>query len=274
MTVETTSAGAPPADSAPASTPAPAQPSNEQITTPAPSAAEPAEQAKTEPGQPAAEQTDAGQGDKDGKPKSRFQERIDRLTAEKRAAEARAAAAEARLNKYGQPIVIPQDVSFEEQEELRLQKVLRRQQAESAAEEVQQERVAAVEKRRQMFEAKVESVADRMPDLVEKFSSVPCSDFAADFISESERGAEIAYYLGSNPHEAVRLAQLPDTRQAVELARLEAKLQAAPQVRKTSAAPNPPPTVGGGASAGPKAPHEMSDEEYSAWYRERQTARR
>lgn len=269
MTDETTPAGAPPADSTSAS-PAPAQPPNEQ--TPAPSAAAPAEQAKTEPGTPAAE-PNADQGEKDEqKPKSRFQERIDRLTAEKREAEARARAAEDRLRKLQQPLEIPdRELSFEEQEEHRLAQVFRKERARDVAEEAADSARAAADKRRQTFEARAESVADRMPDLREKFYSVPCSEFAADFIAESDRGAELAYFLGSNPHEAQRIASLPDTRQAIELTRLEAKLSAAPQVRKISQAPTPPPMVGGGTAApGPKDPAEMTDAEYSAWYAERQ----
>jgi hypothetical protein len=242
---------------------------------PAPSAAAPAEQVKTEPGEPAAEQ-EAGQGEKDEqKPKSRFQERIDRLTAEKREAEARARAAEERLTKLQQPLEVPKDrdLTFDEQENLRVKQAYREARADDVASEAQESAARAAQARQQMFEAKVEAVADRMPDLKDKFYSVPCSQFAADFIAESEKAAEIAYFLGSNPHEASRISKLPDTRQAVELARLEARLNAAPQVRKTSAAPNPPPTVGGGASPGPKDPSTMSMAEYNEWYRKRNSGR-
>lgn len=265
MTVEPAPTGEIPAASTPA-LPAPPAPTIE--TTPAPSAAAPAEQVKTEPGEPAAE-PEAGQGEKDEqKPKSRFQERIDRLTAEKRDAEARARAAEERLTKLQQPLEVPnRELTFDEQEALRVRQVFRQERADDFASEAQESAARAGQARQQMFEAKIEAVADRMPDLKEKFYSVPCSQFAADFIAESERAAEIAYFLGSNPQEANRIARLPDTRQAVELARLEGKLQAAPQVRKTSAAPNPPPMVGGGASPGPKDPADMSAGEYIEWRR-------
>lgn len=268
MTVEPTPAGPAPAASAPVSTPAPAPAANEQ--TPAPSAAAPAEQAKTEPGTPAADPT-AGQGEKDEqKPKSRFQERIDQLTAQKRDAEARAAAAEARLRRLETPPEAPnRELSFEEQEALRLRQVVRQERADDVAQEREESTRQIAVARAQMFQAKVEAVADRMPDLMERFSAVPVSDFAADFIAESEKAPEIAYYLGSNPHEANRLARLPVTRQAIELARLESKLQAAPQVRRTSAAPNPPPMVGGGTAVGPKPLSEMSMSEYRQ-YREAQ----
>lgn len=268
MTVEPAPTGEIPAASTPA-LPAPPAPTIE--TTPAPSAAAPAEQVKTEPGEPAAE-PEAGQGEKDEqKPKSRFQERIDRLTAERHAADARALAAEEKLRRLQQPLEIPKDrdLTFEEQESIRIRQAFREERAAETEQEAVREREEAFLKRKQTFEAKAEAVADRMPDLLERFSAVPVSHFAADFIAESEKTAELAYYLGSNPHEAQRIASLPVTRQAVELARLEARLNAAPQVRKTSAAPNPPPTVGGGASPGPKDPSTMSMAEYSEWYKKR-----
>ncbi len=267
MTETATPAG----DNSAASTPVlPAPPASTIEGNPAPSAAAPAEQVKTEPGEPAAEQTEAGQGEKDEqKPKSRFQERIDRLTAEKRDAEARARAAEERLQKLQQPLEVPKDrdLTFDEQESLRIRQALREERAAETRQEAENDRKEALEKRQESFEAKAKAVADRMPDLLEKFYAVPCSDFASDFISESDKAAEIAYFLGSNPHEAQRIASLPVTRQAIELARLESKLQAAPQMRKTSAAPNPPPMVGGGASPGPKDPANMTPAEFIEWRR-------
>jgi hypothetical protein len=272
MTETATPAGEIPAASTPV---LPTPPASTIEGNPAPSAAAPAEQVKTEPGEPAAE-PEAGQGEKDEqKPKSRFQERIDRLTAEKRDAEARARAAEERLTKLQQPLEVPKDrdLTFDEQESLRIRQAFRQERAAETEQEAIRGREEVFLKRKETFEAKAAAVADRMPDLLERFSAVPVSHFAADFIAESEKTAELAYYLGSNPHEAQRIASLPVTRQAIELARLESKIQAAPQVRKTSAAPNPPPTVGGGASPGPKSYSDMSMAEYNEWYRKRNSGR-
>lgn len=271
MTDETTPAGAPPADSTSAS-PAPAQPPNEQ--TPAPSAAAPAEQAKTEPGTPAAEQTEAGQGEEEqSKPKSRWQERVDRLTAQKHALNAENEALKGELERLRKPIQVPsdRDLSFEEQEALRLRQVVREERADQLESELRQRQTREADLVLKAINEKVQAVADRIPDITEKVfdPTLPVSPFAAEFIAESEKGAEVAYYLASNRAEAARIAAMPVTRQALELARLEARLNAAPQVRKMSAAPNPPPTVGGGVSPGPKDPSTMSMSEYAEWYRKR-----
>lgn len=267
MADETPTAGASPAATVPELT---------TDTTPATSAAAPApEQAKTDPSQPPADTQETGQNDKDDEQKQRrrrYQERIDQLTAQKRVAEARLAEMEVRYRTLLKEPDVPRDreLSYDEQENLRLRQVVRSERAEDVRSEAAQTAAQARQARLEMFQAKVESVADRMPDLAQKFSAVPVSEFAADFIAESERAAELAYYLGSNPHEAHRIASLPVPRQGVELARLESKLQAAPAVRKVSQAPNPPRIVDGGSAAPQaKSPSEMTEAEYSDWYRER-----
>ena len=46
----------------------------------------------------------------------------------------------------------------------------------------------------------------------------------ADTIREFSRGAEIAYYLGKNPDEAVEIAALPPASQAAAIGRLETRI--------------------------------------------------
>lgn len=279
MTVTPTPAGASPAASDPASTPAtvPPPPTTEQ--TPAPSAAEPAEQVKPETGKPSAERHDEGQGDNEEqpKPKSRWQDRVDRLTAQKHALNAENEALKAELARLRKPIQMPdRDLSFEEQEALRLRQVVREERADQLESELRQRQSREADLVSKAIHEKVQAAAERIPDITEKVfdPTLPISAFAAEFIAESERGAEVAYYLASNRTEAARIAAMPDTRQAVELARLEARLNAAPQVRKISQAPTPPPMVGGGQTAPvEKPPSEMSMAEYSEWYRKRNKRR-
>lgn len=279
MTETATPAGETPAASAPASTPAPAQPTTEQKT-PAPSAAEPAEQVQTEPGQPSADTQDEGQGEdqEKSKPKHRWQDRVDRLTAQKHALTAENEALKAELDRLRKPIQAPIDreLSFEEQEALRLRQVVREERADEIEAEIRLRESRAADVRGQMLKEKVEAAAERIPDISEKVfdPTLPITPFAAEFISESDKGAEVAYYLASNRNEASRIAGLPVTQQAVELARLEARLNAAPQVRKVSQAPTPPPMVGGGQTAPlEKLPSEMSMAEYTEWYRKRNQRR-
>ena len=73
----------------------------------------------------------------------------------------------------------------------------------------------------------------------------------ADTIRSSEVGPDVAYYLGSNPSEASKIADLPPFLQAKEIGRLEAKLLSNPPMKKTTSAPPPiaPVTARGGNTA-------------------------
>lgn len=80
---------------------------------------------------------------------------------------------------------------------------------------------------------------------------LPITTDMAEVIQESEVGADIAYYLGSNPLEADRIARLSPRMQAKELGLLEAKISSSPPaVKKTTSAPAPIKPVNG-ASSGP-----------------------
>ena len=79
---------------------------------------------------------------------------------------------------------------------------------------------------------------------------LPITDAMAETIQHSEQGAEVHYYLGKNPAEAKRIAQLSPFLQAKEIGRLEAKLAANPPQSHVSSAPAPisPVTAARGAS--------------------------
>ncbi len=82
----------------------------------------------------------------------------------------------------------------------------------------------------------------------------------ADAIRESSRGAEIAYYLGKNPAEAVRIASLAPVSQATAIARLEARVGSTQT--SVSRAPQPVGTLSGRSGSGGKPLEDMSFEEY------------
>jgi len=96
-------------------------------------------------------------------------------------------------------------------------------------------------------------------------------------IRESEVGPEIAYYLGSNPAEARRIAALTPLSQARELGKLETKLASNPPAKRTSSAPAPIAPIAGRGSASPtfdttdpRSIASMSTSEWIAKERERQ----
>lgn len=69
--------------------------------------------------------------------------------------------------------------------------------------------------------------------------NLPVTDVMAQTIQASDIGPDVIYWLGSNPKEASRIAQLPPFLQAKEIGKLEASLSSNPPVKKTSTAPAP-----------------------------------
>ena len=61
----------------------------------------------------------------------------------------------------------------------------------------------------------------------------------AETIQSSDIGPELAYYLGSNPKDADRIARLTPLGQAKEIGKIEAKLAAEPPMKRTTSAPAP-----------------------------------
>ena len=81
---------------------------------------------------------------------------------------------------------------------------------------------------------------------------LPITDVMAQTIQAADNGPDIAYYLGTNPKEADRIARLTPILQANEIGRLEAKVASEPATKRTSSAPAPisPVTARGGHSSG------------------------
>ncbi len=266
-------AGPAPAASDPASAPA-SLPDEKQAAIPAPSAADPAQQQqKTEPGEPQAEPDNEGQqGEEEIKQRRRSaRQRIAELTAQKYAHQAEIAHLRAELKRLRTPVQ-PADIDalpLEQQDALRVRQAVREERADEIETEMARKAAAAAQAQFEMLQTKVEAVADRIPDIREKVfdPTLPVSDAAAELIAESDKGAELMYWLATHRGEAERIYHLPPIRQAAELARIEARLQAAPQVRRTSRAPNPVPTVGGGMAPVSKDPAAMTQAEYEAWRR-------
>ncbi len=204
------------------------------------------------------------------KPKVPFKDRFSQVYAQKKQAEAEAMMARAEAQQLRRELAEmrskPLDqMPYEDQDDLRVRAAIKEERLAEKESEAQRREWQAHDARAATFQAKVSEALPRMPDLVEVFSTIPLSDFAADLIAESEKAAEIAYYLGKNPQIARNIYQQPPHLQGAEIARIEARVSAAPTVRKTSKAPAPAPLLGGSSSPGVKDPADMSMEEYSAW---------
>ena len=106
---------------------------------------------------------------------------------------------------------------------------------------------------------------------------LPVTDVMAETIKASDIGPDIAYWLGSNPKEADRIARLSPLLQAREIGKVEAKLAENPPVKKSSSAPTPitPVTPRGGNArvmdtTDPRSIKEMSTSEWIEAERQRQ----
>ena len=108
--------------------------------------------------------------------------------------------------------------------------------------------------------------------------AVPITPMVTEILAESDNPADIAYYLGKNRPEAVKISRMTPIAAAREIAKIEAKLSAEPPpgptpIKKTTAAPPPINPVGSSSGAPGKDPNDMSQNEFEEW-RNAQGARR
>lgn len=91
------------------------------------------------------------------------------------------------------------------------------------------------------YREKEEAAFDKYDDFeaVAYNPRLPITDSMAEAIQSSEIGPDVAYYLGSNPKEAARIAQLSPIQQAREIGKIEVKVATTPPTKKTSSAPAP-----------------------------------
>lgn len=153
--------------------------------------------------------------------------------------------------------------------------------AERKAIEIVQQR--EVQKQRSTID---DAYAERVEKAMEKYNdfdqvvqnpNLRITEVMAETIKASDIGPEVAYYLGSNPKEAERIAYLPPLQQAREIGKLEAKVASEPPVKKTTSAPAPITPVNARTSnnpsydtTDPRAIKSMSTSEWIEAERQRQ----
>lgn len=112
----------------------------------------------------------------------------------------------------------------------------------------------------------------RIPDFDAVVTSqTPIHERAAPFILESEKAAEIAYFLGKNPEIANQLYDAFDANPAralVALGKIEAFLSV-PRGRQPTKAPPPPTTVAGGRSPSSFDPNKADIDDMAAYLRKK-----
>lgn len=177
------------------------------------------------------------------KPAKTFtQEEVDALVSKRLAREQRKWEREKKSASAPAPasVEVPKPESFSSPEE-----------AEAYAEAIADKRAEELLARRQA-ERQRQEVADAYHDKEEQARekyddfeqvvynpSLRITNVMAETIQASEVGPDLAYYLGSNPKEAERIAKLSPYLQAKEIGKIEVKLADNPPVKKTSSAPAP-----------------------------------
>lgn len=234
----------------PASVPPPAK-LNAPAQPPAEAAKEPPKEAEI-PG----DQDAANEKPDDSKRKS-ARDRINELTAQKYEAQRRADAAieEARRLReqlLKRPEIDPND--FTAQEDERVRRAVKSERFEETVAQAEQAHKAAYDARQAVFTSKLDAARERIPDLDQalgEFAKLPVTVEAADLIADSDKAAEIAYFLAKNPDQAFRIANMTPAKQGAAIKDIEHKITIG-SPRKTTAAPPPPPMIG--ASTAPATP--------------------
>lgn len=141
--------------------------------------------------------------------------------------------------------------------------------------EVQQQQAQVLESHRDREESAREKYDD-YEDVVYN-PKLAITPIMAQTIQASDMGPDVAYYLGTNPKEAERIARMPAIAQAKEIGKIEAKLTSSPPVKKTTSAPTPISPVSARTTStsldttDPRAAKQMSASEWIAAERARQT---
>jgi hypothetical protein len=123
------------------------------------------------------------------------------------------------------------------------------------AEEIIARREAAKQQSQvlESYQEREEAARDKYTDFeqVAYNPKLSITNVMAETIQSSDIGPELAYYLGSNPKDADRIARLSPLSQAKEIGKIEAKLAADPPMKKTTSAPAPITPVTARSSGGP-----------------------
>lgn len=145
-----------------------------------------------------------------------------------------------------------------------------------AAEKSKEQSAKATEDQRKAltaFSERVKEVAKKpeYADIDEVLDSdVTVSAAMHEALLESDKGAELAYYLGKHPEDAARIAKLSPTSAARELGKIEASLSKPPETPKPKASAAPPPMKPVGGKSAKTVSLTDPDVDYADWERKRE----
>lgn len=253
---------------------------SQEIVTPATQEAPQGEQPSTPESAPEQNtQADTAEQPEEHRVPKGVQKRIDRLTRERYRLQGELEAMRRQVQPEAKPTQAAEGAPTPEQfgsyesyleakaewkAEQKVAEVLGRQ-AESAKQKSAQAESANLQR---AWESKVDAALEIYDDFEEVALApdVPISGPMMEAILRTDKGADVAYYLGKNRAEAEKIARMDPFSQAVAIGRIEATL-ARPAPKKATAAPPPISPVGARASVS-KDPDKMSTNEWLAWRRD------
>lgn len=161
--------------------------------------------------------------------------------------------------------------------------------ADKRAEQTVEKRFAEYERQR-TEQARMETFATRQTefakstpdfeDAVLRDPTLPITEAMRDVIIDSPSGPELAYWLAKNRAEAEKIARLPVHLAALEMGRIEGRIEAQKAAKGSAAprpnvtkAPPPPPTVETSDTPVEKSQEDMTADEWAKW-REKQLRRK
>jgi len=133
------------------------------------------------------------------------------------------------------------------------------------------------QKKMQTLQEKINAGYEKYPDFedVALAETVPITPMVMEVLAETDNPDDVAYYLGKNRTECIRISKLTPIAAARAIANIETQLAGnadpAQPPKKTTSAP-PPITPVGSSHRVQKDPAKMTQKEYEAW-RESQGAR-
>ena len=232
---------------------------------------------------PPKQEAEKEQPDEGNAPKSRHQrrkEQMDRLRNENDELSEKLKATRERLKRIeeaAQGAAPPKQDDFETYEEfqaalsahhaMRMMDDRQRKDVEREM-EAQQREIERVQRQQheeiaQNWAAQAADAKTRYADFEQVAFSAPISDQVAQMVASMDAGADVAYHLGLNPAEAARISRLPPVEAAMELGRIEARVNA-PKPKTVTQAPDPVSTVRSNGAID-KDPDKMTPEEYDRW---------
>ena len=114
------------------------------------------------------------------------------------------------------------------------------------------------------FKTRYEPMKQKHADYEEVINRPVFTREIMEALFESEQGPEIAYFLGNNESEALRIADLSPAQVLKEIGKLEVRFSAAPSTRIVSGAPAPITPVTGTTTV-EKDPEKMTTPEWMAY---------